>query len=209
MAEGGVGGGSLAPSAAVRRTPCATPCPSDSPSCLSVARYACVGLQVELVSGVVTPWVGPRSHVPSQSPLSFPSHSLLSCPSHSLPEPLPPLCTPALQVELVRGVVMPMVGYGTAGLTDLTADAVFTAIRVGYRLVDSAGVSGWLQGFVAAAAACLPWLGSGHLLRAACCVLRALCGGVAPGRVGRGRAAAALAVAGTSAAGGLLRECGR
>lgn len=44
------------------------------------------------------------------------------------------------QVELMPGVMMPMVGYGTAGLTDLTADAVFTAIRVGYRLVDSAGV---------------------------------------------------------------------
>lgn len=53
-----------------------------------------------------------------------------------------PLCALA-QVELMPGVMMPMVGYGTAGLTDLTADAVFTAIRVGYRLVDSAGVSSW------------------------------------------------------------------
>lgn len=48
-----------------------------------------------------------------------------------------------MQAQLNPGVMMPMVGYGTAGLTDLTADAVFTAIRVGYRLVDSAGV-GWL-----------------------------------------------------------------
>jgi diketogulonate reductase-like aldo/keto reductase len=51
-----------------------------------------------------------------------------------------------VQAELVPGVLMPTVGYGTAGLGDLTADAVFTAIRVGYRLVDSAGVSGGCVG---------------------------------------------------------------
>ncbi|KAL4856245.1 9',11'-endoperoxide prostaglandin H2 reductase [Chlorella vulgaris] len=47
--------------------------------------------------------------------------------------------------QLTPGVMMPMVGYGTAGLTDLTADAVFTAIRVGYRLVDSAGAKEWYR----------------------------------------------------------------
>ncbi|KAL4451545.1 hypothetical protein ABPG75_007207 [Micractinium tetrahymenae] len=51
----------------------------------------------------------------------------------------------AQQVELMPGVMMPMVGYGTAGLTDLTADAVFTAIRVGYRLIDSAGAREWYR----------------------------------------------------------------
>ena len=43
-------------------------------------------------------------------------------------------------MEVVPGVLMPTVGYGTAGLVELTADAVFTAIRTGYRLVDSAQV---------------------------------------------------------------------
>lgn len=44
------------------------------------------------------------------------------------------------QLEVAPGVLMPTVGYGTAGLAELTADAVFTAIRTGYRLVDSAQV---------------------------------------------------------------------
>lgn len=56
----------------------------------------------------------------------------------ALPHPTPPL--PCPQVEVVPGVTMPTVGYGTAGLAELTADAVFTAIRTGYRLVDSAQV---------------------------------------------------------------------
>lgn len=53
------------------------------------------------------------------------------------------------QVEVVPGVLMPTVGYGTAGLVELTADAVFTAIRTGYRLVDSAqvGMAGILSAF--------------------------------------------------------------
>ena len=45
-----------------------------------------------------------------------------------------------MQAQLLPNVSMPTVGYGTAGLGELTADAVFTAIRVGYRLVDSASV---------------------------------------------------------------------
>ncbi|PRW20855.1 glyoxal reductase [Chlorella sorokiniana] len=49
------------------------------------------------------------------------------------------------QVEVAPGVLMPTVGYGTAGLVELTADAVFTAIRIGYRLVDSAEACEWYQ----------------------------------------------------------------
>lgn len=66
------------------------------------------------------------------------------CPA--LPCPFPMLSIPgrtsqlALQVEIAPNVLMPTVGYGTAGLVQLTADAVFTAIRTGYRLVDSAQV---------------------------------------------------------------------
>ena len=52
-----------------------------------------------------------------------------------------PLAGDAAAAQGATGVVtMPLVGYGTAGLGDLTADAVFTAIRTGYRLVDSANV---------------------------------------------------------------------
>ena len=59
---------------------------------------------------------------------------------------LPPVGGAAAAASGAQGVAMPLVGYGTAGLGDLTADAVFTAIRTGYRLVDSANVSEALRG---------------------------------------------------------------
>lgn len=66
--------------------------------------------------------------------ISLPLSDTLAC---LLPHPIPPALP---QLEVVPGVMMPTVGYGTAGLAELTADAVFTAIRIGYRLVDSAQV---------------------------------------------------------------------
>lgn len=49
-------------------------------------------------------------------------------------------CAPSKTVQLNNGVVMPLVGLGTAGLTDQTMldQVVETAVRAGYRMVDTA-----------------------------------------------------------------------
>lgn len=44
------------------------------------------------------------------------------------------------QVLLSSGHYMPLVGFGTAGLGDQTAQAVTWALEAGYRLIDSAQV---------------------------------------------------------------------
>lgn len=44
------------------------------------------------------------------------------------------------QVVLNNGVVMPLVGFGTAGLGQATKEAVMLALASGYRLLDSAQV---------------------------------------------------------------------
>jgi diketogulonate reductase-like aldo/keto reductase len=42
------------------------------------------------------------------------------------------------QVTLNNGVVMPLVGFGTAALGNITREAVLLALAAGYRLLDSA-----------------------------------------------------------------------
>ena len=52
------------------------------------------------------------------------------------------LCSPQVKQrkEIAPGVLMPMVGFGTAGLGDYTADVSLAAIKAGYRLLDGAEV---------------------------------------------------------------------
>lgn len=44
------------------------------------------------------------------------------------------------QVTLNNGVIMPLVGYGTAGLAEGTGQGVAAALGAGYRHIDSAQV---------------------------------------------------------------------
>ncbi len=41
-------------------------------------------------------------------------------------------------MTLNNGVVMPLVGFGTAALGNITREAVLLALAAGYRLLDSA-----------------------------------------------------------------------
>jgi hypothetical protein len=45
------------------------------------------------------------------------------------------------QVMLNNGVMMPVIGYGTAGLADGAANSVVAALHAGYRHIDSAQVN--------------------------------------------------------------------
>ena len=49
------------------------------------------------------------------------------------------------QVELRPGVMMPVVGFGTAGLGDYTKEAVLAALKAGYRKIDSAEAREWYR----------------------------------------------------------------
>ena len=46
-----------------------------------------------------------------------------------------------LQVRLSNGIMMPSVGFGTAGLGEHTGQAVKEALLAGYALFDTAQVS--------------------------------------------------------------------
>lgn len=46
-----------------------------------------------------------------------------------------------LQVRLSNGIMMPSVGFGTAGLGEHTDQAVKEALLAGYALIDTAQVS--------------------------------------------------------------------
>lgn len=48
-------------------------------------------------------------------------------------------------VTLKGGVRMPLVGFGTAGLTESTTKAVTWALEAGYRLLDSAQAREWYR----------------------------------------------------------------
>ncbi len=46
-------------------------------------------------------------------------------------------------IELNNGVVMPQLGYGVYQISaEQTAEAVYQAIKAGYRLIDTAAVYG-------------------------------------------------------------------
>jgi len=47
----------------------------------------------------------------------------------------------ALQVRLSNGIMMPSIGFGTAGLGEHTGQAVNKALLAGYALFDTAQVS--------------------------------------------------------------------
>ena len=47
----------------------------------------------------------------------------------------------ALQVRLSNGIMMPSIGFGTAGLGEHTGQAVKEALLAGYALFDTAQVS--------------------------------------------------------------------
>lgn len=48
-------------------------------------------------------------------------------------------------VEVQKGIVMPRVGFGTAALGDQTADIVLTALRAGFRKLDTAQAPEWYR----------------------------------------------------------------
>ncbi|KDD74519.1 aldo/keto reductase, partial [Helicosporidium sp. ATCC 50920] len=54
---------------------------------------------------------------------------------HAIPRSLP----------IAEGVWMPTIGFGTAALGDRTADAVESALKAGYRLLDSAQAREWYR----------------------------------------------------------------
>ena len=68
---------------------------------------------------------------------------------------------PGEQVRLTDGVMMPTLGFGTAGLGANTKEAVGAALAAGYRLIDSAQVRQpcWQESFVEAMSHCLQKLG--------------------------------------------------
>mmetsp|Transcript_20930 Transcript_20930/g.45770 ORF Transcript_20930/g.45770 Transcript_20930/m.45770 type:complete len:687 (+) Transcript_20930:117-2177(+) len=75
-----------------------------------------------------------------------PTYMLKSCPvsckqcggSIYLPDPL-------AQVQLSNGVMMPTVGFGTAGLADQTQEVVLSALQAGYTHIDSAQAREWYR----------------------------------------------------------------
>lgn len=50
---------------------------------------------------------------------------------------------PGAQVMLNNGLLMPSVGFGTAGLGESTANAVEQALRAGFRHIDTAEARDW------------------------------------------------------------------
>ena len=52
---------------------------------------------------------------------------------------------PPGQVRLWNGLLMPAVGFGTAGLGDRTTEAVQAALLAGVRMLDSAQAREWYR----------------------------------------------------------------